>query len=227
MKAKQIHAALLKTWGDAVIEKIGTQGRHGDILALYKNSDTGETVITKSIVVNETDEEFAALKERIDGLDYCVDCAPNKWNDEHSEIARVAAQIMARKIEKAFPWVSATTGLNIAQDAHEPIDAFVEDNSYACIKEATDKFVIVRKGDVGLFITPRQCQGQIVTCSYCRTWDFIIERSEDASDRMTTYTAYKFTSKKQSPAEDDSEFENNLQMYAPELGRRIGEVLIK
>ena len=94
-------------------------------------------------------------------------------------------------------------------------------------KDKTMKKIILNKDEVGDFITPRQCQGQMVTRSYTRTWEYIIERAEDHSSRKTTCTAYKFASKSQSPREDDSEFEANLLMYAPKLGRRVSEVTIQ
>lgn len=72
------------------------------------------------------------------------------------------------------------------------------------------------------FVTPPECQGQIVTRSYAYAADamVIVERTHDASDNTVTYRAY-----------EDAELESEYPSFepwngTPDLGKCLGECLI-
>jgi hypothetical protein len=164
--------------------------------------------------------------ERVQGLDYVVAKNPTRWNDEDPILCKVAAHIMVERIQEQFPWVSVSVGDATYQEKHPTLDAFVEENTDDCLSEAEDGFIVVKSSEVD-FTTPQQCQGQIVICSYGRTFDYIIEKSEDRSDRTTSYTAYKFASKKQNPEYDVDEFAQDIILHKPKLGRCVGVALLR
>lgn len=78
------------------------------------------------------------------------------------------------------------------------------------------KTVRINRSEIGAWITPPECGGQIVEISYARAGDVALRRVYDRSDRQETITAFRFS--------DRHEFEP--QNGEPKLGRKIGAVEI-
>jgi len=84
-----------------------------------------------------------------------------------------------------------------------------------------NKIVIDRDELQSGFLTPPVNQGQMVDVSYACTEDYILERTEDRSDRTLEIVAYHY------PA-DGSE-DNGIEPWqaVPKLGRRAGLVELR
>lgn len=82
-------------------------------------------------------------------------------------------------------------------------------------QHAVKTTILIKKANLqGPFITPPECQGQMVTRSFACTEDYIIAHTCDQSDRTDKVEAYHWPAK--------GEF--SPQNQSPKLGRLAGTV---